>query len=75
MRAAGIKFLRRDNCFAWVENVRRFSILMDEQVRFDWEKALGKLSREINPALPSIVGTYGHPLFTGRSIRVNGPAM
>jgi len=63
MRAAGIKFLRRDNCFAWVENVRKVQHLMDEQVRFDWEKALGKLSREINPALPSIVGTYDIPYY------------
>jgi hypothetical protein len=36
---------------------------MDEQVGFGWEKALGKLSREINPALPSIVGDYHIPYY------------
>ncbi|MGD0461261.1 MAG: hypothetical protein ABSB74_02115 [Tepidisphaeraceae bacterium] len=63
MRGAGIRHLRRENCFAWVQDVEKVQGLLDEQVSFDWEKALGKLSREINPALPSIVGDYDIPYY------------
>jgi hypothetical protein len=63
MRSAGVKHLRRDNCFVWVEDVKKVQRLLDEQVSFDWEKALGKLSREINPALGSIVGDYDIPYY------------
>jgi hypothetical protein len=63
MLAEGIKHVRYDNCFAWVEDVEKVQRLMDEQNRFGWEKALGQLSRQINPALPSIVGDYDIPYY------------
>ena len=58
MRAAGIEYLRRDNCFVRVGDVHKVQQLLDEQVSFDWEKSLGDLGHQINPALPSIVGDY-----------------
>src|SRR5258706_13969077 len=58
MRAVGIEYLRRDNCFVRVGDVARVQQLLDEQVSFDWEKSLGDLGRQINPALRSIVGDY-----------------
>jgi len=58
MDAAGIKYLRQDNCFTWVSDVQRAQSLLEDQVRFDWPKALGELAARVNPALKSIVGDY-----------------
>jgi hypothetical protein len=63
MRQARIRHIRCDNCFAWVQDVAKVQALMDEQLCFDWAKALGTLSREVNPALPSIVGDYDIPYY------------
>lgn len=58
MGAAGIRYVRDDNCFRWISDIAAAQRLLDDQVRFDWEGVLGVLGREINPALASIVGGY-----------------
>ena len=58
MDAAGIRYARQDNCFTWVSDLAAAQALLDEQVRFDWSKALGVLAAQVNPALKSIVGDY-----------------
>jgi hypothetical protein len=58
MDKAGIKYVRRDNCFTWISDVEGAQALLDAQVKFDWHKALGKLGRAANPALDGIVGDY-----------------
>jgi hypothetical protein len=58
MDGLGMKYLRRDNCFTWVQNVAKVQALLGRQVNFGWDKALAKLSRQTNPALASIVGDY-----------------
>jgi hypothetical protein len=58
MEAAGIGYRRVDNCFTWVSDLARAQTLLDQQVRFDWPKALGALAAKVNPALKSIVGDY-----------------
>jgi hypothetical protein len=58
MDAAGIKYLRQDNCFTWVSDLERAQALLEEQVRFDWAKALGELASTVNPVLKQIVGDY-----------------
>jgi hypothetical protein len=58
MDRAGIRYLRRDNCFAWISDVDGAQALLDAQVRWDWSGALGVLSREVNPMLPAVVGNY-----------------
>jgi len=63
MDAAGIRYQRRDNCYVWVSDVERVQQLLDEQVSYNWEKALAELSGQINPALPSIVGDYNIPYY------------
>jgi hypothetical protein len=63
MRQAGIGHQRRDNCFAWVQDVRKVQRLLDDQVSFPWEKTLEKFSKQVNPALPSIVGDYNIPYY------------
>jgi hypothetical protein len=58
MDAAGIGSLRRENCFAWIADVAGAQRLLEDQVRFNWEKALGQLALAVNPALKQIVGDY-----------------
>jgi hypothetical protein len=54
MDRAGIGYLRRENCFAWIQDVEGAQGLLREQVRFNYSEALGKLSREVNPAWESL---------------------
>jgi hypothetical protein len=58
MDRAGIGYLRRDNCFAGVSDVAGAQELLHQQVRWDWNAALGALARQVNPALPQVVGDY-----------------
>jgi hypothetical protein len=63
MDALGMEYQRRDNCFAWVQDVKKAQRLLDRQVEFAWDDALTKMSRQINPALASIVGDYDIPYY------------
>jgi hypothetical protein len=54
MDRAGIKYLRRENCFAWVSDVARAQELLQQQVSFNWTAALDELSAQVNPAWPSL---------------------
>jgi len=47
--AAGLRYLRRDNCFAWVEDLARAQALADEQLRSDWPALLEGLARRSQP--------------------------
>ncbi len=47
--AAGLKYERRDNCFAWVENLARAQALLGAQLRTNWSALLEKLTRRSNP--------------------------
>jgi hypothetical protein len=58
MDAAGIQYLRHDNCYPRISDPQAAQRLLEEQVSFNWEKALGELSRQVNPALPQIIGGY-----------------
>jgi hypothetical protein len=58
MDRAGIGYLRRDNCFAWVSDVAGAQELLHQQVRWDWNAALSALARQVNPALSQVVGDY-----------------
>jgi len=49
MDAAGMKYVRQDNCFPWVEDWDRAQELLRRQVRRNWPQALGRLARELNP--------------------------
>ena len=57
MERAGIRYLRRDNCFAWISDVDEAQALLDAG-EVGLEPALGVLSREVNPMLPAVVGDY-----------------
>jgi hypothetical protein len=58
MDAAGIKYLRHDNCFPRISDPEAAQSLLDEQVNWNWEKTLGDLGQQVNPALAQIIGGY-----------------
>jgi hypothetical protein len=57
-------YLRRENCFVRVENVRRVQALLDRQLKTHWETALNRLLQRSHPkyrqilGLPKSVGYY-----------------
>lgn len=56
--AAGIGYLRHENCFTRVDDVAAAQALLDEQVGVDWAGLLGPLGEAVNPARKAIVGDY-----------------
>lgn len=58
MDAAGIGYLKRENCYAWIADVEGAQKLLDEQVSFNYEQALGELGQRVNPVLPALVGDW-----------------
>ena len=58
MTEAGIGYRQADNCFTAVSDLTGAEALVQEQLRFDWSKALGELAMQVNPALLQIVGGY-----------------
>lgn len=54
MDRAGIGYLRRENCFAWVADVAGAQALLDQQVKFNWEEGLAALVPQVNPAFAAI---------------------
>lgn len=58
MDAAGIAYVRKDNCFTWVSDLSAAQQLLNQQVSFDWSGALGQLAGQVNPAVKAIVGDW-----------------
>jgi len=50
MDKAGIRYLRFDNCFPWIEDLPRAQRLMDHQLRVYLPRHLDRLARLLNPA-------------------------
>jgi hypothetical protein len=49
MDAARLHYLRRDNCFTWLEHPERAQRLMDQQVHSDWPVLLNDIAHSLNP--------------------------
>jgi hypothetical protein len=62
MDKIGLRYQRRDNCFAWIEDWDRAQQLMNEQLRTDWPGLLNRLLDQANPAL-AIVDTHPTPYY------------
>jgi hypothetical protein len=56
MDQAGIRYVRRENCFAWISDIPQAQGLLDQQVRFNWQEPLGELAQAVHPAFESIRG-------------------
>ncbi len=49
MDRAGLRYVRQDNCFPWIEDFPRAQRLMDAQRRTHWPKELDAIARQLNP--------------------------
>jgi hypothetical protein len=49
MQAAGLHYLRQDNCFPWIANWTKAQHLMDRQLKTRWPKRLNGIARQLHP--------------------------
>ena len=49
MDEVGLRYVRQDNCFPWVEDFAKAQSLMDEQLSTDWPEALNGIASMLNP--------------------------
>jgi hypothetical protein len=49
MDAAGLEYVRRDNCFPWIADWRKAQRLMDRQLKANWPRLLDRVARQLNP--------------------------
>ena len=49
MKREGLKYIRQENCFPWVEDYARAQALIDDQLKTDWPKHLGAIAQQLNP--------------------------
>jgi hypothetical protein len=53
--AAGIHYLRKENCLLRVDDAQAAQRMLDEQVQFQWQPALDQLADSIAPTLQQVV--------------------
>jgi hypothetical protein len=58
MDHAGLRYVRRDNCFTDVENLARAQALFDEQLQAAWPGLLTQIGRSLNPVHDEIFARY-----------------
>jgi hypothetical protein len=49
MDAAGLRYVRQDNCFPWIEDFAKAQRLMDQQLSTNWAEALNGIAAMLNP--------------------------
>ena len=49
MDAAGLRYVRQDNCFPWIEDFAAAQRLMDQQLSTNWVEALHGMAAMLNP--------------------------
>jgi hypothetical protein len=58
LEAAGLQYVRRDNCFPWVEDWATAQRLLDRQVKAHWPKLLDGIARQLNPIHAALFRAY-----------------
>lgn len=58
MQREGLGYLKRDNCFVWLEDPARAQELATSQLKTSWSDLLGAIGREINPELKDALGKF-----------------
>jgi hypothetical protein len=49
MDAAGLEYVRQDNCFPWIADWAKAQRLMDRQLRANWPKVLNGVAKQLDP--------------------------
>jgi len=60
---SGVDYLRQDNCFVELSDVKRAQRLFDRQLKTDWPGLLNRIARQVFPVLPEILGNYPVPYY------------
>jgi len=60
MDAAGIGYVRHDNCFSAIDDLAAAQDLFDQQLRADWPGLLGGVLAQVHPAHPEVLGALPH---------------
>jgi hypothetical protein len=58
MDRAGIRYVRQQNCFVWVEDYERAQRLLQEQLETNWQQVFNDMAGELNPAHKEIFGDF-----------------
>lgn len=58
MDHAGLRYVRQDNCFPWIEDFTRAQALMDGQLKTFWATALDVCAHRVHPLLPQLCANY-----------------
>jgi hypothetical protein len=51
----GIRYIKDDNCFPWIEDMAAAQRLLEEQLKQDWSALLNRLTLNSCPALPHVL--------------------
>ncbi len=54
MDRAGIRYEKHENCFTWIQDMDAAQKLMNQQLRFAWQKKLRQIASMLNPIHDSI---------------------
>jgi hypothetical protein len=49
MDAAGLEYVRQDNCFPWIADWAKAQRLMDRQLKATWPRLLDSVAKQLNP--------------------------
>jgi hypothetical protein len=60
MQAAGLEYVRQDNCFPWIADWAKAQHCMDQQLQANWPKLLNGLAQQLNPIHGEIF--HQHPV-------------
>jgi hypothetical protein len=58
MQAAGMEYVRQDNCFPWIDDWKKAQRLMDRQLKTNWPKLLNGIAAQLNPVHQEIFRQY-----------------
>lgn len=58
MQAAGVEYLRHDNCFPWISDYAAAQNLAEQQLRMNWEKFLAGIVTRLNPIHEQIFARF-----------------
>lgn len=58
MDASGLKYVRQDNCFVWLQDYARAQALLDAQLRHHWPECLNPIAKQLNPLHDEIFQRY-----------------
>jgi hypothetical protein len=64
MDAAGVRYVRQDNCFPWIAGWAKAQRLMDRQRSAHWPKSLDGIARQLNPVHREIFRKHPATSFT-----------